>query len=212
MNRRIITLSVVLLLSFGARAWLSAAPRIAQHEPLSRFPTELGPYAMRSSQTITEEVQRVLHADDYLVRTYTTADGKRADLFIAYYKAQEAGESMHSPKNCLPGSGWEPVLNDRITINAPGGPVEVNRYVVEKGSQRSLILYWYHSGRRVYASEIWGKAYLIADSARTGRRDGAIARVVVPMRRDENIKQITDDAAEIAALMQRDISKFVGAN
>jgi EpsI family protein len=165
---------------------------------------------MISSQTIDQDVQAVLKADDYIVRSYATTDGKRADVFVAYYASQKAGESMHSPKNCLPGSGWEPVLNDRVQIDGPNGPVEVNRYVVEKGRYRSLILYWYHSGKRIYASEYLGKGYLIADSALSGHRDGAIARIVVPLGPGAEIDSVTRESSQLAAILQTKLQPFVG--
>jgi EpsI family protein len=167
---------------------------------------------MLGSDTIDSEVQAVLKADDYVLRSYVTPAGKRADVFVAYYAVQKAGESMHSPKNCLPGSGWQPVLNDRVAVAGPDGPVEVNRYVVEKNGQRSLILYWYHSGKRIYASEYWGKAYLIADSARTGQRDGAIARIVLPLPARTAMDSATKDATDLAVILQRQVRDFVSAN
>lgn len=212
MNKKIITICFVLIATLSFRVWLSAAPRTPERQPLAGFPAELGPFSMRSSEPIDPEVQAVLKADDYLVRDYRTADGKLANVFIAYYRVQKAGESMHSPKNCLPGSGWEPVLNDRVTISAPRGPLEVNRYLVEKGANKSLILYWYHSGNRVYASEYWGKAYLVLDTARTGRRDGAIARVVIPVRRDGDVDAATKEAAVLAASMEAHIGPYIGAD
>jgi EpsI family protein len=210
MKKKIALICLVLVITTGARAWFSAAPTPALHIPLAQFPQQIGQYKMISSQTIDQDVQAVLKADDYIVRSYATTDGKRADVFVAYYASQKAGESMHSPKNCLPGSGWEPVLNDRVQIDGPNGPVEVNRYVVEKGRYRSLILYWYHSGKRIYASEYLGKGYLIADSALSGHRDGAIARIVVPLGPGAEIDSVTRESSQLAAILQTKLQPFVG--
>jgi EpsI family protein len=211
MYKRIWFVCGVLIITLSLRTWLTATPQVPQRRPLSEFPAQLGAYSQRSSETIASDVQGVLKADDYIVRNYFTADGHMANVFVAYYKSQLAGESMHSPKNCLPSSGWEPVVNDRIQVAGPTGPVEVNRYVVEKNGQRSLILYWYHSGNRVYASEYWGKAYLIADTARTGRRDGAIARVVVPLGRDRDLQAATAEGVLIASSIRAALPPFIGA-
>lgn len=212
MTKRILFICGILILTVSLRTWLAADSRIPARRSLAEFPAQLGPYALVSSEKIDTDVQGVLKADDYIVRNYATADGKYANVFLAYYKSQLAGESMHSPKNCLPGSGWEPVINDRIQVSGPRGPVEVNRYVVERNGQRSLILYWYHSGNRVYASEYWGKAYLIADSARTGRRDGAIARVVVPMGRSGDVNSATAAASAVATDLLTSVSPFIGGS
>jgi EpsI family protein len=212
MTKRVVVICGLLVAAFGIRTWLSATPKPVSHRPFAEFPQQLGEYRMIGSQSIDSDVQAVLKADDYIVRWYESPSGKRAEVFVAYYAVQKAGESMHSPKNCLPGSGWEPLLNDRVTVSGPAGSVDVNRYVVEKGNSRTLILYWYHSGRRIYASEYWGKAYLIADSARTGQRDGAIARIAVGLSKNSNIDAATKDAIDLAGILQSQIRPFVGAS
>ena len=93
---------------------------------------------------------------------------------------------MHSPLNCLPGSGWEPVSHRMLDVtvprkNAEAATIGVNRYVIRKGLDRQLVLYWYQSHGRVVASEYWGKFYLVTDAVRYGRSDTAIVRVIVPI-------------------------------
>src|SRR6185312_3812618 len=104
------------------------------------------------------------------------------------------GESMHSPKNCLPGAGWEPIQSDLVPLPAAGPGVEVNRYVVEKEGDRDLVLYWYQAQGRIIAREYWGKLYLVWDAMRQGRRDGAIVRVLVPMGTHETVEAATQQA------------------
>jgi EpsI family protein len=183
MNRRLVIPSAILLLSFGLRAWLSAAPITPARQPLADFPSKLGEWQMLQDQVIDPDTLGVLKADDYLQRLYRNSNGQYASIFVAYYRSQQAGESMHSPKNCLPGSGFEPVENDRIVLGTDpyGRATQVNRYVVEKDGQRDVVLYWYQAHGRIIASEYWGKLYMIWDTIRSGRRDGAIVRVSVPM-------------------------------
>jgi EpsI family protein len=183
MNRRLMIPSAVLLLSFGLRVWLGAAPVIPARQPLTDFPRQLGDWQMLESQAIDDDTLAILKADDYLQRRYRNSAGRYASMFVAYYRAQQAGESMHSPKHCLPGSGWEPVQNDRIVLGTDpeGRVIQVNRYIVEKDGQLDLVLYWYQEQGRVIASEYWGKLYMIWDTIRSGRRDGAIVRVSTPM-------------------------------
>lgn len=183
MNRRLVIPSAILLLTFGLRVWLSASPVAPVRQPLADFPRQLGNWQMTRCETIDDDTLGILKADDYLQCLYHNSNGQLASIFVAYYRAQQAGENMHSPKNCLPGSGWEPVENDRLLIgtDSAGRPIQVNRYVVEKDGQRDLVLYWYQEHGRVIASEYWGKLYMIWDTIRSGRRDGAIVRVTVPM-------------------------------
>jgi EpsI family protein len=131
-------------------------------------------------------VRTVLNADDLLMRTYFALDGTAAGLYIGYWEAQRRNDAVHSPLNCLPGAGWQPLSRRHLTIPAAGGatkrpPIEVNRYVVQKGPERLLVLYWYQSHGRAIASEYAAKFFLIADAVRTGRSDTAIVRVVTPI-------------------------------
>ena len=88
---------------------------------------------------VEQEVQDVLKADELLTRSYVNAGQQMAaHLFVAYFRSQRTGQTPHSPKNCLPGSGWIPSVSDVIHIDIPGRqPIEANRYVVAKGDQKS---------------------------------------------------------------------------
>jgi len=179
--------TVTLVLSFGLRIWLTATPEIPRRDTLADFPKQMGPWTMVREDVLDNATSDVLNADDYVLRGYRDESGERVDLFIAYYKTQRAGESMHSPKNCLPGAGWSIVKSDEVALREDSAhPVMINRYLIENNSQKALVLYWYQASGRVIANEYWGKIYLILDALRTGRRDGAIVRFVVPIRKGSN--------------------------
>jgi EpsI family protein len=153
------------------------------HRPLREFPARLGDWMLVEEGAIGEAVQEVLRADETLARTYRNpAERVSASLFVAYFKSQRTGVNPHSPKNCLPGSGWYPVESGFATLEVPGraGPVRVNRYIVAKGESRSLVLYWYQTRDRVIASEYAAKLYLVADALRYNRTDTALVRIAVP--------------------------------
>ena len=140
-----------------------------------------------------KEVQEVLKADDTLNRVYVNASRTdSAYLFIAYFKTQRYAQAPHSPKNCLPGSGWEPVETGRQTINVAGwnAPIVTNRYVVEHGDEKSVVLYWYQTHHRIIASEYWAKFWLVVDSIRYRRSDTSLVKIVVPVR-DNNVGAAT---------------------
>ena len=114
------------------------------------------------------------------------------DLFIAYFPSQRSGDTIHSPKHCLPGAGWLPVDSSRVTLTLPGhDPFPANRYVISRGDARDLVLYWYWAHNRGVASEYWAKFYLVADSIRMNRSDGALVRITTQMFPGE-----TPDAAQ----------------
>lgn len=212
LTNRIVIVAAFLFLTISVRAWLNTAPPVPLRQPLVNFPASLGDWKMTSSAQLSDDVSGVLKADDYMLRRYQQAStGNTVDMFVAYYKTQAAGESMHSPKNCLPGSGWTPIVNDRVVLkNDPEGkPVEVNRYVIQNGADKALVLYWYQANGRTIASEYWGKFYLVWDAMKTRRRDGAIVRLLVPLRRDEDSQKSLASALQFARLAGADLPKFL---
>jgi EpsI family protein len=148
--------------------------------PLKDFPTVFGPWSMRAQADVDAETAAILRADDTLQRQYRSPGGD-ANLFIAYFKTQRQGQSPHSPKNCLPGSGFQPVESGRIDVPVAGGSININRYVVSRGEQESVVMYWYQSQGRVIADEFAAKFYLIADSIRHHRSDTSLVRIEVPV-------------------------------
>ncbi len=192
---RVLTLALVAQLA-GLFA-ISRQERVPLARPLNQFPTELGSWDMYSQSSVEQAVLDVLRADDVLSRTYYDSGTKRgADLFIAYFKSQRSGQAPHSPKNCLPGSGWMPSESDVLEIpvsGRPGGSISVNRYVVSKGDDRSVVLYWYQAHNRVIASEYRAKLYLVADAIRYNRTDTALVRIVVPVL-GNRVDEATDAA------------------
>ncbi|MBS1858248.1 MAG: EpsI family protein [Acidobacteria bacterium] len=166
--------------------------------PLSTFPAKLGDWRMYQDLPLEKEVQDVLKADDTLNRVYISPDGTTpAFLFIAYFKSQRYGQAPHSPKNCLPGSGWEPVESEPLSIPVPGRaePISVNRYLVARGEDQSVVLYWYQSHNRIIASEYSAKFWLIADSIRYHRSDSSLVKIVVPVK-DGDSETATKAAVE----------------
>ncbi|HKD05789.1 MAG TPA: EpsI family protein [Bryobacteraceae bacterium] len=174
-------LAVVLILQtilFYAASRGESTPLAA---PLSAFPATLGPWQMAQEGVVEKEEMDVLRADDVLTRLYVDpADRASASLFIAYFRTQRTGQAPHSPKNCLPGSGWQPEQSGKVDIPVGAESIHVNRYLVSNGDDQSLVIYWYQSQSRVIADEFAAKFYLVADSIRKHRSDTALIRVVVP--------------------------------
>jgi EpsI family protein len=149
---------------------------IGLQRPLSEFPTSIG-VSHGEDRPFEQQVARAIGADDYINRVYLGSNFP-IELYIGYYKDQRSGDKIHSPKNCLPGSGWEPVHSARVQIGSVNGiPVIVNGYLVAQGAKRDMVLYWYQSHRRVVASEYWAKFLLIADGLKNRPTDGAMIRI-----------------------------------
>ncbi len=176
--------TVLLLLQAAGLYAVSRREQVPETRPLAQFPLEVGGWRMAQEGVVEKEIMDILRADDILTRTYADPAGRRAaNLFVAFFRSQRTGQAPHSPKNCLPGSGWTPSQSDVVSIAVPdrAEPIQVNRYVVSKGDEKSLVLYWYQSRNRVIASEYRAKMYLVADAIRYNRTDTALVRVVVPI-------------------------------
>ena len=182
---RAVAVSVLLL---GATVYISAARRPevpVQRAAFSTFPVTFAGWRSIADQPLEKSVLNVLGVDDYVSRIYQQPGVGSVGLYAGFYGSQRQGDTIHSPLNCLPGSGWEPLSEDRISIenvDGKGRNVTVNRFIVQKGLDRQLVIYWYQSQGRVIASEYWSRAWLIHDAIRTNRSDGAIVRVVTPLQ------------------------------
>lgn len=147
--------------------------------PLGQIDSQIAGWRAVRDQALPDSTLHTLNATSYLSRTY--GKGKiQLDLFIAFYAQQRAGESMHSPKHCLPGAGWEIWKHDSAWIPVNGQAVEINKYSIQNSGTRMLMLYWYQSRTRIYASEYLGKVLLARDTMLTGHTAGSIVRVMVP--------------------------------
>jgi exosortase D (VPLPA-CTERM-specific) len=176
---------VAALLVTSAAAFLHTRGRgevFPPHFPLSQFPAQLGDRTS-SDIPIDQETLEVLGPGDFLHRFYRDAEKTAPiDLFIAYFRSQRAGDTIHSPKNCLPGAGWTQIESRRVTISVPGHePFPATRYVIARGDSRQVVLYWYWAHDRGVASEYWAKFYLVADSVKMNRSDGSLVRLITPL-------------------------------
>lgn len=175
-----IMIMVLLGASIGLRhlSHGEAAPLAA---PLSNFPVQWESWHGRDVP-IEPRIIQALGVSDYMNRLYEASPSPPIFLYVGYFKSQRTGQLIHSPKNCLPGAGWEPVSVGSVELIGPkGNRVSVNRYVIQNGLQRQLVLYWYQSHGRIIASEYWGKTYMLLDSIRLNRTDAALVRISTPI-------------------------------
>ena len=183
---------VVIVLLSAAALFLHARSGeiIVQREPLASFPDRLGSW-IGTDVPIAADTLEVLGSGDFLLRVYQNAAVRQpyVDLFIAYFASQRSGDTIHSPKHCLPGAGWFPIESSRVTVALPGkSSLPANRYIIAKGDERQVVLYWYLAHDRAVASEYWAKFYLVADSIRMNRSDGALIRFTTPLASGEDMQ------------------------
>jgi EpsI family protein len=172
------SLAAILALTYVTVMWSGQRRPEDLHQPLETIPLEIGDWKGRDAGRMSKPEEDVLRATSYIKRDYYRSDnGMSAGLFIAFYSMQAAGEAMHSPKNCLPGSGWEIWKYGESAVPFENGSVTINRYYIQKGRDRQVVLYWYQSYDRVVASEYYAKLCLVWDSVMKQRTAGSIVRI-----------------------------------
>jgi EpsI family protein len=185
MLRRTLIVAICMLVGAVALVRASKTERVPVRESLGNFPVTLGAWEGRPLPDFDAKILAVLGVDEYLNRMYLAPGKPSVGLYVGYYQSQRQGDTMHSPLNCLPGAGWLPISQKRteISVSDVQGPrtIQVNDFIIEKGIDRQVVLYWYQSHGRVVASEYWGKIYTVVDAVRLNRSDGALVRLVVPI-------------------------------
>jgi len=207
---------------FGARFFITAGTLLAGivllhsvshgepvplRQPLGHLPMAMDGWLGQDDQ-LEARIVSALGVSDYAKRAYMRGGEQPVDLYIGYYRSQRTGETIHSPKNCLPGAGWEPVRAGRLTIPMVAAPaIVVNEYLVEKGPAQYLVLYWYQSHGRVIASEYSGKAWLVFDAITRNRTDAALVRVLTSTRNGED--QARARAVQFVQALYPRLSTFI---
>lgn len=193
MNGPVRTWAPVTLLVLGGilLTTVQAQERPVLQGPLaSALPAEIEGLPGSDSEVADAEAA-VAGFTDYALRVYgseadTAQTGLRwATIYLGYYDQQTQGRTIHSPRNCLPGSGWEALSNDPETLTAGSESFTVNRYVLQNGDIRALVLYWYQGRGRVAHDEYLVKWDLLRDAALRRRTDEALVRIVVPITESE---------------------------
>lgn len=198
--------ALVLLFGLGCRALVQPQHSMSLRTPLAEFPADVAGLRMSRDLEVPVPEQKRLQADELLYREYLHESGRVFTMYVAYYGRQSGGSSIHSPANCLPGSGWEPVEADRVTTRTAYGAVEINRYLVEHGTgARALVYYWYQGRGRITASEYRVKKDLLRDALLERRTDEALVRLVLPLNGPD------DGIAELDALAAGTVSGLADA-
>jgi len=151
--------------------------------PISGIFDTISGYAHKQIEVDTNS-QRVAGMDEYVNRVYSRDTVAAFTLYVGYYTYQTQGKSIHSPRNCLPGAGWEAVESATLPIaGAAGlGSRDMNKYVLANSGHYAAVYYWYQGRGRIESDEYKVKYNLMRDAALYGRTEEALVRLVVPLR------------------------------
>jgi len=171
--------TAVLLAALLVLQLRSSGDAVPIRKSLDHFPVSVGQWQARQDTALEPQTIDQLKVSDYLMRRYVHEAGQSLWLYIGYWATQRKGADFHSPKNCLPGGGWEPVEATRIAIDLPTPhlTITVNRYVIQKDRSIQVVLYWYQTHGMAIASEVDAKIELVRGAITRNRTDGALVRV-----------------------------------
>jgi len=199
--------ALVIVMLIATELYTASADREAAvpREPLAAMPLQIGQWTGRDAPPLGEDVLQQLGADEYVNRTYVGRTGVLIGLYVGYYGSQRQGDTIHSPRNCLPGAGWLPVEDGIFRMPADDREVAVNRTVVQKGLDREIVLYWYQGRGRVVGDEYVNKFWLMLDAARLRRTDGGLVRLITPIVTDSGraMEAASDFAASLMPYLPR---------
>jgi EpsI family protein len=202
-----VALAAGVLLVGGIREQYSVLPRA----PMTDIRQEL--LAIKGANIpIDTAEQRVAGMSQYMLRNYGPDTAPLFTTYVGYYNKQVQGQSIHSPKNCLPGAGWE--IRDSKRVPLPVLPFKgtVNRVLLSNHGSNALVYYWYQGRGRIEASEYKVKWNLLRDAALYGRTEETLVRIVVPVQQSENAaesQRILAAADSIATRVSADLSREV---
>jgi len=199
------TVICLLALAAGALYRRGDKDHTPSSTPLSDFPVFMGNMSS-VDMPIDPEALAILGQGDFLNRVFSPpkpdlldkhnevetatpaslTEATAVGLFIAYFPTQRTGQAIHSPQNCLPGSGWTFESSGTTDVtDSSGKRSKVGDYVIVNGGQRAEVLYWYQSHGRAIANDYQAKLYMLADSIRYSRSDAALVRIVTPIQPGE---------------------------
>lgn len=201
---RTIIIVAILVLTALLTFVFSQSERTRLNKSFDLFPLEIGEWK-GVKDTLDQKVYNILGVEDYILGNYQNRQGNRINLYVGFYQSQKEGDLIHSPKNCMPGAGWNIIRTDQEPLVFQKGeiPSSVIRLLLQKGGEKQIVLYWFHSRGRIIGSEYMQKIWLVIDSMTKRRTDGAFVRLISPIIKSEETtdKLLTEFAREIKPIL-----------
>lgn len=203
--------AIVIAVLLGGTVLLHAMSHgepIMARQPLKDLSYEIGNWQGKE-YPLDQQIVQAVSVTDYTNRVYTSSTAAPVELYVGYYASQRTGDTIHSPKNCLPGAGWDPIESGYATIPVGNGKqITVNEYVIAQGLNKQLVFYWYQGRGRVIASEYWGKFWMIHDAITRNRTDGALVRLIAPIT-DNNTADAKAALVKFTQMVFPSLSEFI---
>lgn len=206
---RLVVSLTLLLSAFLFLQFRSVGEGVQLRKSFDSFPLALGSWKGEDDTVFEPQVLRMLKMSDYVMRRYVNKTGHSIWLYTAYWESQRRGSDIHSPKNCLPGGGWDPVEASKVSIAVAGraAPITVNRYLIQKDREMQLVLYWFQAQGTVVAGELEAKIEMVRSAVLRNRTDGAVVRVSGPVH--GTVQETTAEMVEYIQLLYPALREFL---
>ncbi len=175
-----------MLLTVVITNFASQSERIRPNRPFSEFPLEIADWQGKKSE-LDQQVYNILGVEDYILANYRKEASGMVNLYVGFYQSQKEGDIIHSPKNCMPGAGWNIAETsiEPVEMTSTGKSINVIKLLLQKGREKQIVLYWFQSRGRIISSEYMQKIWLVIDSVTKQRTDGSFVRLISPVAVDE---------------------------
>ncbi len=176
----------ILLIAAALTNFAAQSERTAPNKPFSEFPLEIDNWKGITSE-LDEKVYNILGVEDYILANYRRPSGEMVNLYVGFYQSQKEGDIIHSPKNCMPGAGWNitETTIETVPLDNSEKSMKVIKLLLQKGPEKQIVLYWFQSRGRIISSEYMEKVWLVIDSITRHRTDGSFVRLITPVVKDE---------------------------
>ncbi len=171
-----------MLLTVVITNFASHSERIKPNKSFSEFPLEIGDWKGKKSE-LDQNVYNILGVEDYILANYRKKSNEMVNLYVGFYQSQKEGDIIHSPKNCMPGAGWNIAKSsiESVKMKNTGKSINVIMLSLQKGAEKQIVLYWFQSRGRIISSEYMQKIWLVIDSVTKQRTDGSFVRLISPV-------------------------------
>ena len=197
--KKTFTVSAIMILTIAILGFANHSEIIKPNKSFESFPMEIGNWNGTTSR-FDQKVYDILGVGDSILAAYRAENGESVQLYVGFYQSQKEGDLIHSPKNCLPGSGWNILETSIEMVDVHGSTKGLNtiKLLLGKGAQKQVVLYWFQSRGRIISSEYMQKIWLVIDSITKHRTDGAFVRLTAPVVTSEDhtlelLKKFTKD-------------------
>jgi exosortase D (VPLPA-CTERM-specific) len=185
--------------------------QVPPRKSFAEFSAQLGPWQGR--RTAMEAVYlEQLKLDDYVMADFRGPQSELVNLYVAWYDSQRAGQSSHSPRTCIPGGGWKMEGLEQVRVpgvNVGGSPLKVNRATIVNGPEKQVVYYWFQQRGRVITNEYLVKWYMFRDSIGRKRTDGALVRLIAPVKPGEGTEEADRALQDFLRTLLVDLKDYV---